>query len=855
MKKSANNFLVIAIIMIFALSIVPLQFSGTANAAYTAYPYVTASPNPVGVGQQVLVVFGMTFPSRGYGFPGFDKWTVAITDPDGNTKTLGPYDTDSTGSGYINFTPEKVGTYKIIAHYPGGRVDFAPAVQTTQPAADTNVYSLTVQQDEVTYAPIYPLPNEYWTFPLYGEHSDASLIADNWLMPGYDTGRQFDWGSMQGAYNPYTKMPNAPHILWTASNQFGGMVGGASGMSFYTGSSYIRALQPPVVIDGRIYWKEMREPRFGWYCQDLATGEIIWFNNGTYPSSAGALVQAQDAQIMLGQVLTRDTRNWHGGIAYLWSTGATTWAVWDAYTGTLQYTIKNAPVISTDGFAMTFCRDEKTGDILTYVVDANSSTVVMWNSTRMIDRSVSQTLGNIGRERPQFNIDWNTGIEWNVTVPKLGPVIEQSVSTNATNVVQVLSHTYSPTLTIACWDPKDTSVLILTNQTRGLYDQAGAFEDMAISGTDGHVLWRKVRDYGTFETVVGGRAMSVEEGIYVIFRKETRQAYAFDIATGAQKWISEARPNQWGMYVDGGIIVDGKVLWQAYDGELWANSASTGATIWKWGPVNAGFETPYGVYPLYGGMTVADGKIIVTHGEHSANAPLYRGEHMYALNISNGAEIWSMPGWWQQPVVANGVIISPNVYDGKNYVFGKGPTAVTLSTPDIALTLGQTIMIKGRVNDISAGAKQTEQAARFPDGLPAISDASMDDWMAYVYQQMPRPTNATGVSVTLSVIDANQNFRDIGTTTSGPDGFFSFSWKPDISGKYTLYASFAGSESYYPSNTVTAFQVDDAVPTATPQPTPAASVADMYLVPATIGIIAAVVVATIIIVLAVRKRP
>ena len=29
------------------------------------------------------------------------------------------------------------------------------------------------------------------------------------------------------------------------------------------------------------------------------------------------------------------------------------------------------------------------------------------------------------------------------------------------------------------------------------------------------------------------------------------------------------------------------------------------------------------------------------------------------------------------------------------------------------------------------------------------------------------------------------------------DGIFSFNWKPDITGQYTVYASFAGSESYY----------------------------------------------------------
>jgi len=58
-----------------------------------------------------------------------------------------------------------------------------------------------------------------------------------------------------------------------------------------------------------------------------------------------------------------------------------------------------------------------------------------------------------------------------------------------------------------------------------------------------------------------------------------------------------------------------------------------------------------------------------------------------------------------------------------------------------------------------------------------------------------------------------------------------FGWKPDIPGKYTLYASFAGSKSYYASSAVTSFIVDE-TPEATPEPTQApASLADQYLLP------------------------
>jgi hypothetical protein len=118
----------------------------------------------------------------------------------------------------------------------------------------------------------------------------------------------------------------------------------------------------------------------------------------------------------------------------------------------------------------------------------------------------------------------------------------------------------------------------------------------------------------------------------------------------------------------------------------------------------------------------------------------------------------------------------------------------------------------------------------------------MGDWMKYVYQQNSRPTDATGVEVTLNVIDANNNFREIGKTTTDADGFYSFSWIPDIPGKFTVYASFAGSESFYPSHAEAAFVVDPApepypvVEIPTPPPT------ETYVLGGTVAIIIAIAI-------------
>jgi len=186
-----------------------------------------------------------------------------------------------------------------------------------------------------------------------------------------------------------------------------------------------------------------------------------------------------------------------------------------------------------------------------------------------------------------------------------------------------------------------------------------------------------------------------------------------------------------------------------------------------------------------------------------------------------------MNGW--ESAIASGYLATLNPYDMQIYSIGKGPSAMAVTAPGGASQFGAPVVIRGTVTDIAAGTKQDEQAARFPNGVPAVSDASMSAWMEYVYMQKPRPTNVIGVPVTLSVVDANGNYREIGATTSN-DGFFAFNWRPDIGGQYTVYASFAGSESYWPSHAMTSFVVDSPQPTATPQAELLLPPTEMYVI-------------------------
>ncbi len=830
------KLITLLLLLTMTITIVPLSTINNVHAELTWYPYVTASPNPVGVGQQVLVVFGFTMPTMS----SYNDWTLTITDPDGNVKTETGLDTETTGSTFYTFTPDKAGNWTIKAHYPGGSAILNGNEEVSIAAADTTVFKLNVQEEPVSAYPDTPLPNAYWEFPIYGENHNWNLIAGNWLMSGYDRSRDFDSGA--GAFNPYTTVPNSGHILWTKSQLFGGTVGGNTSMTYYEGHSYRRELMPPVIMNGRLYYTVQERPGEGFYCVDLASGETIWFNNASYPDGAGGVIAGYQAGISLGTVLTLDTMNWHGGLPMLWSCGklpwevaVPTWAVWNAYDGKLMFTIVNTqtPMNMYGDFYV----DEKTGTLMSVIYDNINDRLLVWNSTRMFDNQlgIGWFPGIFGMNSPQYNLDWNAGVQLNATISHINvPMSDQYI-------VQ--------------FDPKDPSVVIINTQAQASVEAGAPFFETAFSLTDGRMLWNKTRNIGTWESIVGGRAISVSDDCYAIYRKETMQVYAYSVSTGEQKWVSEPRDNQWGMYMQGMNFAYGKLCVIGYDGMVYTYDAKTGKELWTWGPVSSGLETPYGVYPLYGGSVAADHKLIVANGEHSSNSPLYRGERMYVLNTTDGTTLWSADGWYQQPSAANGVIVAPNGYDGNIYCFGRGPSSTTVTAPSVGVTTATAVTISGTVTDVSAGASQSAVAKNFPNGLPCVSDESQSQWMSYVYQQQTLPLNTTGVPITISVIDANGNYRTIGTTTT-VSGTYAFTWTPDILGQYEVIATFDGTNSYYPSSAVAYFYASDA-PTPAPtaqMPTGFVTTTELmtYLVVGVIAIIIALAIATLLIT---RKRP
>ena len=384
----------------------------------------------------------------------------------------------------------------------------------------------------------------------------------------------------------------------------------------------------------------------------------------------------------------------------------------------------------------------------------------------------------------------------------------------------------------------------------------------ASRSTFGQVMWMKNYDQPAGNITLLSTA--VGEGVWTMMYKETYQWLAFDMHTGEKLWdhsdmdFSELNYNPYGYFSSTTAnmlthaISDGKLFSTGYTGMLFCYDLYTGELLWRY-EAPANMEV-FSYYTMHIGA-VADGKVYLGSHEHSASTPLLKGNLVRCVNASNGAELWTLPGWAAaySPVVADGYMAYANLYDNQVYVVGKGPSETAVTIENDVIQSGSSVMITGTVMDIATGTTQNEQAARFPNGVPAVSDASMGSWMAYVYEQKPCPANVTGVPVTLSVVDANGNYQTIGTATTN-DGFFSLSWKPTIEGTYQVYASFDGSNSYYPSHAITAFTVDPAAATATPTQTPATPISEQYFIPAIAGLLVAIIVVGLLTIMMLKKH-
>jgi outer membrane protein assembly factor BamB len=793
-----------------------------------------------------------------------------------------------------------------------GLISNTAYINDTLLPATSAVTTLTVQQQPVPSIPSAPLPTSYWQTPI------NAMNVQNWyaiggpylgLYIGYSAGKGASNYNTTTNFNPYSLAPQSSHIMWTRPIAFGGTIGGDAGGTttygnYYSTSQYERKYDP-IVINGYLYYTQFpgssTSPMAN-VAVDLFTGKTIWTNDasnygGGSPTQNMLTTTGVVTPFTCGQVLDYVSPNQYGGIAYLWTTGNPAWItpsvmnltgttlnMFDAMTG--KYILS---IVNGTGFSYGNTVDAS-GDLISYYTNttvgtqtiygqiqpvtgpqptkvtntAGNSLLEAWNSTQCIMEGAGWSSGSASgwQWRPVQGslIPFSYGIQSAWQLPGTVPV--GAYANNAT-----LPNTW----TIMGVDSGVALLYSADNAGLTNYFQRGSTVFTGYDINTGTQLFVQNTSFTPYTAVNLDNYGNVGDGLFTTVIKETGQVTAFSVTTGKQVWQTTLTGDN-GSPIDaydtvGGIkgnVYGNTFLLFGFGGDAWSINMADGKLNWYTNTTklmgDAGSNTPYGVWPIWVQTGIGGGGGIEwLEVGHEYAPPLFLGAQLLALNTTTGQLAWSIPSFDvdSNPELAYGIMTTLNAYDNQVYAYGQGPTATTVNAPSVGVTTGVPVTITGTVMDVSAGASQEAVAANFHNGLPAVSDASMSSFMAAVYMQQPIPHNATGVPVTLSVVDSNGNYRTIGNTTSDATGAYGLTWTPDISGSYTVIATFSGSASYYGSTAQTYLYANSAhatVPTATPQ-TGLATTADLmtWIIASAIAIIIAIVIVGVVIVMRIKK--
>lgn len=858
MNKNKTTTAIILILMFaIAISLVALPAANAQQATRnkTTHAFIGAQPNPVQVGKTVLLHVGITdyLVDVRAGWVGL---SVEITKPDGTTQTITGIKTDSTGGTGVSFKPTVAGNYTLQTHFPEQTYTWTSAPifdpefngSITYKASDSEELTLVVVDEPLPEYPSNPLPTSYWTRPVDAQFRDWNTIAGNWPYAPLNL------------YAPYNDAPETPHVLWaksligTAGSPLGGgLTGGEFGdHSYENGDAYegfflaasALGYRSPVIMGGVLYFNRFKADGGTAVQQDvvavdLRTGKELWAKNWN------------NTRVEFGQLMYWDSWNYHAVFSYLWQVTGSTYKAFEAGTGRFAFAINNVP----SGTRV----NGQNGEIIIYTINLANGWITKWNSTRVVVEqrrtgplgSGNQALGSWVREYMGQTLNGTYGYEWNKTIPRGLP----GAVANQGQIWQVID-----------------GDIILGNDAIGWAAIGDApIKLWAISlkpGQEGTLLYNTTWQKPLGDIAMRTGAVSPENRVFTLFDKENRQQYGFNMDTGAYLWGPTDSMDYRGIYGMTQVIAYGKLFVTAdFGGEVAAYDIKNGTKLWSYVAKDP-YVTDTFVKEVGGTewalsiLFVSDGKIYIGQSEHSPYNPLPRGAPLFALDVNTGAEVFRVDGmlrqtrWGARAVIGDSIIASMDTYDQLLYAVGKGPTSTTVSASSGVATGGSSVLLTGTVIDISPGT--ADLTLRFPKGVPAVADEFMGEWMKYVYKQFERPKNAVGVAVSIDAIDPNGNDIHIGDTTSDSNGFYSFKWLPpaDITGKYTITATFGGSKSYWSSSAETALVLDEAPAAQPEQNTSEPSMADIYFVPAIIGLLVAIiVVGALLALLVLKKRP
>ena len=763
-----------------------------ANAQSTreivTWPFVDAVPKVGGVGQPVLINWGLL------NFLNFvdDGWniTLQITYPNGKIENV-TAKTWSTGAVGRKFTFMEPGNYTLQTFFNGETYRYGTNQANGGYYKPSQSAPFTLQIVEGYWKMDHPghtLPAEYWTRPVDSQLREWHSIMGSWL-----------GGSRSGPngvsrFAPYNEGPESAHILWSMpmTDSNGGLAGGETGaIGFQVGDAYEGKFYDAVIVAGVLYYNREYVASGGattplqsqsLLAIDIHTGKLLWERH--YDIGNGRIAR--------GQIMTHITENSRGAWSYLWIVqGTNMWAL-DAKNGELRFNMTNVPT-GTIYYG-------PSGEMLKYRAINYGTTadpkwyIQQWNSTYVVARVTPA--GNTDAWGNQVNqADRVTGApksydagyyDINVSVPglRINPgTLQAAFPENRVIFSTTPSVDNGFVLTAIGLDSENPGYLYFSRQFTPPADWADFDFGYSTQNT-----------WSTFDE---------KEMIGIFWTNRNRVNYAFSLETGKLLWQTEPRhyADSWSGAVS--QVAYGKFYTAGNGcGTVYCYDVKTGELLWKYEATDK-YNESYHTENWWLVLTfVTDGKLYYGHYVHSPQVPLARGAPFLCLNATDGTVIWEIDGafrqsnWGGRAMIGDSIIVTQDSYDGQMYGIGKGPSELTVSAPNVAVTAGATALISGTVMDVSPGTEQDNLRFRFPGGVPAVGDESMSDWMLYVYKNFAQPVHVKGIEITVYAYDG-ENVIPIGTTTSDARGRYAIPWTPEKEGQYDIWAYFEGTKSYY----------------------------------------------------------
>jgi outer membrane protein assembly factor BamB len=777
-KAKITTALVIFLLMTSAMIVAMPVQAQTTEIQVNTTAYLSFRPNPVGLGQTFLVNIWITPAVTVRRY--VSGYTVTITKPNGTKDVVGPMDSyNGDATAWFEYVADQVGTWKLKFDFPGEHFNGTSGASS---AAYYKPSSTKEQELVVQNEPVLswssPMPTDYWTRPVSPENREWVSIIGDYPYTGYMTNPPQDTNAYASNYR-FTPYVQAPNTAHIVWKRLGALAGLMGG--------------------------DMGQTAYG-------AGE------GTYAGTPSIIFEGR-----CYQSVTKVNPTGSGTQAYL--------QCYDLRTGLLYWenptSIVPTAISYVHGIEVVEGATHSQVGVGANLVAISGGRLYKWDAyTGALTVNVTAMSGTLYRDPYVLSVSGGRLINWTIT---------GSSSTFTSRVVSNISFALS-SLPSTC--DFETGVAVIANPTTpsGLGAWYGS-NIQAVSLITGERLWN-ITDT---DTIYSSGAAVADHGKFAVCMMD-RHWNCYDLNSGKKLWTSEYADYPWGWaWMYGVASAYGLIYGEAYDG-IYAFDWDTGKIAWHFSAGDAGYETPYGTWSFMATANVADGKVYVGNGEHSPTSPLARGWRLFCINATTGKGIWNITGGMGAGAMADGYITADNRYDGYMYVFGKGKSATTVEAPLTAVTLGQSVMIKGTVLDQSSAQP----------GTPCVSAASMTQWMEYLHMQHTIPASVTGVSVSLDALDSNNNWEHIGdATTDGLSGTFGFMWEPKITGKYTVTATFMG-DSSYGSSFATTYVGVVAAPEATATPEPQV-IPDYTL--SIVGMGIAIIIAVAIVgILILRKR-